>query len=241
MSDDLQADVAAFLKASPTPNGRADWHEPTQWPAPTPLRGPRRPAFPVPSVLSDGRGWMEETAASTQTPVDLAAMVYLGTLAAAVRGRCEIEVREGWREPLTLYVATILPSGEGKSPVISRAARPLHDLEREMAEESRREVAQGQALYRAAQKRLEKAEREAANAEGPDRYAAEEKIRTLADELAGMSYPEIPRILADDTTPEALVSLLRLTRGSRSSRPRAASSMCWPAGTPTGSPTSTAC
>lgn len=178
------------------------------WSPPRALDGAPLPTFPVLSVLSDGQRWIDAVSHATQTPSDLSSMVLLGQLAAAVRGRAEIEVREGWREPLTLFTAVVLPSGEGKSPVMKRAVAPLRDVEVDMMNTSRSEVAQGQALYRVAEERLKIAERDAARSRGAGRYEDEEVVWQLADNLAGLDYPETPRILLDDATPEALVGVL---------------------------------
>lgn len=182
--------------------------ESSAWPPPRPIDGAELPMFPVLSVLSDGQRWIDAVSHATQTPRDLASMVALGALAAAVRGWADVEVREGWREPLTLFTAIVLPSGEGKSPVMTRAVAPLRAVELEIAKANRDPVAQGQAVYRAAQERLRLAEREAAKPNGVDRLVAEDAVRRAASELAALDYPEIPRILVDDATPEALVGLL---------------------------------
>lgn len=180
----------------------------SSWQTCRPLGAAALPSFPVLSVLSDGRRWIDAIAHATQTPVDLSSMVLIGSLAAAVRGRAEIEVRDGWREPLALFTAVILPSGEGKSPVMSRAIAPLREVEIELADASRRGIAEKQALYRVAQERLRIAERDAARTHGAERHVEEETVRRLADELTLLPNPEMPRILLDDATPEALVGVL---------------------------------
>lgn len=155
------------------------------WPDPLPLTSPPPPAFPLeilPPVVCE---FVTALAAQTETPLDLAAMTALGVLSAAIGGRVEIEV--DWREPVVLYLATVLPSGEGKSPVVKQATAALLELESQEIERSRERVTRGQAMYRVAQKRLANAETAAAKATGLDRHVAESEMEAIAAELAGMT------------------------------------------------------
>jgi len=179
----------------PAPDG--DWTEPIPIDSPTILN---------PDLLGDVPGRMaRETAAATQTPTDLAVAVGLGVLAATVGGRVEVEVRTDWYEPTNLYVAPIALSGEGKSPVIRALARPLRDIERARIAGMRAQVEIQQAKHDRLVKRLHRLQETAAKTgDIADEVAADD----LVVELANKSRPVHPRLLVDDVTPEALISLL---------------------------------
>src|ERR1035441_7802507 len=98
------------------------------------------PAFPVRSLPDWGAAMVEAVAESTQTPPDLAGVVYLGVLAAAAGGCAEVEVQPGWREPVNLYAAPAMPSGSRKSAVFREMIAPLLDVERVLQETARTEI-----------------------------------------------------------------------------------------------------
>ena len=56
----------------------------------------------------------------SSVPVDLTAMLVIGSLAAAVTGRATVQVSPNWAEPVNLYLVTAMRSGSGK-----RAAEKL--------------------------------------------------------------------------------------------------------------------
>jgi len=176
------------------------------WITPTPIDSPT----PIdPALLGDVMGRMAlAVAESTQTHPDLAVAVALGVMSAAIGGRLEVEARPDYRVPVGLYIAPIVPSGEGKSPVVRHLSAPLRAIERELVEATHSEVERGRSRYRAAEKRRDKAENVAASAKGTERYVAESDLDAAVADLVAMREPAHVRLLADDVTPEALVSLL---------------------------------
>src|SRR5262245_28752684 len=82
------------------------------------------PPFPVQVLPEWARAWVESTAAATQTPADLGAMLVLATISATVAKKFVVEPRQGWREPLNVYVLVGMGPGNRKSAVFSAATRP---------------------------------------------------------------------------------------------------------------------
>jgi len=175
------------------------------WPKTVALAGGPRPIFPVAALPPVVRDQVAAVALAVQVPIDLAAAVALGVLSAAA-GHVVAEVKPGWQEPLALFVGAVAESGEGKGPVVKAMSAPLEVLERERIGEAREGVAIGQALFDTLEQRLKQARAAAAKVDaGPVEEAA---LFDVAAELARTQRPELPRLLADDATPEALVSLL---------------------------------
>ena len=79
---------------------------------------------------------VEAVAESTQTPPDLAGVVYLGVLAAAAGGHAEVEVQSGWREPVNMYATPAMPPGSRKSAVFREMTGPLLAAERALQEDA---------------------------------------------------------------------------------------------------------
>lgn len=179
------------------------------WEAPIPFHEQDLPSFPVEALPDPLAEWVTAEAASTQTPPDLSGMLLLAALAAACAGRFELKVREDWVEPLNLFVAVSLPPGERKSAVFAHVTTPLEAWEAETARRGGPAVAAAQSELKILEARLQKVQQAAARAPRSDRPALEAEAAELAREISAKVVPALPRMLADDTSPERLASLLR--------------------------------
>ncbi|MDN5861411.1 MAG: DUF3987 domain-containing protein, partial [Pseudonocardia sp.] len=177
-------------------------------PAPTPLRAPRVPAaFPTEALPGWLRAWVLAEAKATQTPPDLAGTCVLCVLAACAGGRAVVQARRGWREPTNLYGLPVAPPGSRKSAVIAAATAPLYRAEAALAEAARAERAEVVILRDIAQKNARLAADRAASGKG-DRDALTAEAISAAAQAEALVVPPIPRLVADDVTPEAVGSLL---------------------------------
>lgn len=177
---------------------------------PTPLTARRLlPAFPVDALPA----WLADTVAAlaefTQTPPDLAGCVALAAISTAAGGRAVVEVRAGWREPVNIFTAVALPPGSRKSSVFSALVRPLLLAEAALQENAAPFRAKADIESRAATAHAQATARAAESAYGGD--DAMSSINAAADAALtaeGVSVPALPRLVADDITPEATASLL---------------------------------
>ena len=183
--------------------GEEPWSEPIAF-----GYGAKVPVFPLqrfPMWLHD---YVLATSTALQVPADMPAMLVLAVLAAAAGGRAVVEIRPGWREPLNLYCAVAMPSGARKTPVFQRVIKPLEIAELTFVEKAKPEVAEAKARHRAAKAKADKAMDDVGRAK-PE---AEEEAIHFASQQALMAeaivVPNMPRLLADDATPEALATLL---------------------------------
>lgn len=179
------------------------------WEAPAPFFQADAPAFPTDALPEHLRAYVEAEATATQTPADLAAMVGLAVLGVACQRNIRMKVRDGWSEPVNVYTVTALPSGSRKSTVLHDMAEPLEAFERSESEKQAPEIAKAESLHKTAKARLENLQTQAAKAKDAidaERYA--EEAAEAAVELAGTVIPAMPRLLADDVTPEKLSSLI---------------------------------
>ena len=179
------------------------------WMTPLPLASARDvPPFPVDSLPEWLRKYVECEAHATQTPVDMPAVFALTALAAIAGGRATVEARPGWGEGLQLFTAIAMEPGSRKSQVKRDTEAPLLDFEQRLIEREQPQVAQAESKRRIAEAALKKAEQVAANARDEERFAVEITATSLASELASSSVPVLPRLVAGDATPEAVVRLL---------------------------------
>lgn len=170
-----------------------------EWLEPIPLGSSAElPPFPL-HVLPD---WIAAQADAVgrelQMPPDLAAIMALTCLSALCARRTRVRVRGNWHEQLNLYAAVAMPPSAGKSPAFAAMLAPLKQRERDEIERRAPEIAKLEQAHRMKEKALKKAE------ESGDEHEAQR----LLGELLALDKPVSPRMLADDATPEALVSLL---------------------------------
>jgi hypothetical protein len=181
-----------------------DWQPPTLL-----IDDDAPPAFPISVFPPWLRDVCSTVAAATQTPVDLAAFVALGGLATAVQRKIEVEVRRGWTEPLSLFLLSVLNSGEGKSPVFAMLIKPIVEAEYALFQSFDAETIsmtidceqlqhQGTALKEQARK--------ASDTQEEQRLLGEAKAKLI--EANNMSPVPPQQLLTTDATPERLASLM---------------------------------
>jgi hypothetical protein len=179
------------------------------WPEPTPVgRVVHLPEFPVevfPGWLADQ---VRAVAEFTQTDAAMPGAVALTVLSACAGGRLEVEVRPGWREPTNLFVAVIAAPGERKSPVQTAMTRPLRDAEAGIAQAAAPGIAEAATLRDIATSHAEKLKTAAAKATGEKREELTAEAIAAAKAAEAVTVPNLPRLFADDVTPEALASLM---------------------------------
>ena len=178
---------------------------------PSPLPGDAPPP-PFPShVLSAWmQQWVNQAATATQTPRDLAGLLVLSVVATTCAKKVRVRVKPGWEEPTNMYALVVLPPGERKSAVFKMATEPLFRFEKDLR--ARVGPDRTSALQRVdvLADALKKLKREAAKAKGAKREELLRGVEEAAAELAKaeQSVPAVPRLFADDVTPERLVGLM---------------------------------
>jgi len=185
------------------------------WPDPLPI-GPvaDNPVFPVDTLPPWLRDWVTALATALQCPVDLPAMLGLAVLALCAAKRYKAHVIQGWDEPLNLYVAVALQSGESKSPAFAAAIRPVSNFVTEERRRTDPEIRAAIARADVAAKRADHLKTRAAKATAPEEYA---KSLALVEEAvlehAAIEVPVHLRLVLDDVTSESLEAVLRQQGG----------------------------
>jgi hypothetical protein len=167
------------------------------------------PYFPTDALPVVLRQWVEAESHATQTPPDLAALLALAVCAATIARRVVAEPRSGWREPTNLFAAVLLQPGNRKSAVFSDAIRPLRELENDLIETARPDVAREQSEWRQSEARLKKLELAAAGkSDAHERHETSLLAGELAAEMSRKAKPVLPRLIVDDATSEKLGMIL---------------------------------
>lgn len=174
----------------------------TEWEPPEPL------SREVPPFPTEVLGWLEEPVLELsrrlQTPPDLAGMMTLALVASCIRGRARVQVGPGWDEPLNLFLAVVLASGETKSPLVAAIFRRMREVEKMRQADAAGLIAAATDMRSIHENALRKAIADAKSG-APEMLA---EVFDARQRLDANPVPARPLLLAGDMTPEAMVKLL---------------------------------
>jgi len=179
---------------------------PTTWPDPIPLDAAEAPPLP------DGifRYWLGDfiaaTAEATETPPELSATFALAAVAATVQGQFSVLVTPNYFEPLPMWLVGAMTSGNRKSEVMKRSISPLAEWESQQAAALLPQIEAAESARKTADARISRLRADAAK-------ASAEKYKTISEEIAQLEatrpeIPTVPRLFAQDVTPEHLGTML---------------------------------
>jgi hypothetical protein len=166
------------------------------------------PVFPTEALPEWLQAFVEAEAESLQVPPDMPALICLAVVATCVQRRVTVYPRAGWVVPTSLYTVVALPPSDRKSPSFSSAVAPLNTWEKKEALRLAPTIAEAQSDKKILESRLAKAQNAAAAAQPGDRGVARDEAAVIARELATHTVPSVPRLIADNVTPEKLGDLL---------------------------------
>jgi replicative DNA helicase len=174
-------------------------------------------AAPPPFPIDVFPAWMADmvtaTARFTQTDVAMAGGVALAVLSACAGGRLDVEARPGWREPINVFLAVVAEPGERKSPVHGALTDPLEQAEKTLAARTEALIGEAAALKDIAARQAEHAKMLAAKADPAKRDAATAEAVAASLAAEAITVPDLPRLFADDATPEQLITLMAANGG----------------------------
>ncbi len=155
-----------------------------------------------------------ELARSTETPLELATLMMLATVATVAHGHFVVRAKEDYSEPVNLWTCVAMPPGSRKSAVQGACTAPLAAWEREQRDfiVPKRQLCES--MNQSIEARLKALRNKAANAD-------EETFGTLTREIAKIeeeieAVPSIPQLWTSDITPENL-SVVMLEQEERMS------------------------
>lgn len=145
---------------------------------------------------------------SYQVPREMVATVALSAISAAVAKKGIIRIKRDWSEKLNLYTIVAMPPSGRKSPVYLAATKPLYEYQKSIIEMSREHVAM--LTVERDMKKHERAQkiRQYTKVSDEERGALMREVAKIELRLMELDHIDVPRLIVDDTTPEALASLL---------------------------------
>ena len=176
-----------------------------KWKAPLPFNEVNLPPFPVKSLPWPLGEWVTAVSQNTETPTDMAAVCALAVLSCTVQGKFVVSPKNHYSEPLNLYFLIVANSGERKSAIVRLMTQPIYQYERKENERRRTLMENEQVKLNSLKKQVETLERDGKNEKAS-------KIRVQYRSIEQNQTKPL-RLIADDTTPEAMTSLLANNSG----------------------------
>ncbi|MBL8796320.1 MAG: DUF3987 domain-containing protein [Planctomycetia bacterium] len=178
------------------------------WESPVAFHDFAVPSFPTACLTAWLRVYVEAVAQATQTPCDMVAMLALAAVAAALAKKVEIVVTEGYREPVNLFTVTAMPPGSRKSAVFAEVTAPLLEYEESEIQRLKPVMAKAKTEREIQEARLDNLKSAVVKGKPEEQAKLTQDAGKLAADLATTSLPSLPRLIASDTTPERLGTLL---------------------------------
>lgn len=185
---------------------------PEEWPEPVAFTGHSVPLLNLQALPPVLRDFCRELAEEKQVPPELVLSNAVAVLATAAQARYVVRVRDGFTEPLNLYTVCPLDPANRKSAVVEACTAPLREWEAWISEKMAPAVREAQSQRQTLEKFIEKKRSLAASKKTlAEVQEAQREILELEEQLP--EIPVIPRLLADNCTPEALAVLMAQTGG----------------------------
>jgi len=143
---------------------------------------------------------------ATETPPELAGLLGMAIVATCVQKIVIVRPSPDHREPLSVFVAPALDSGNRKTAVLNEMTKPFLDWEYEQAEKLQPEVDKGVSERKTLEGRIGRLRKDAEKLEGKEFEELMAKIVEMEKNLP--EVPSIPRLWTQDVTPERLGSLM---------------------------------
>jgi hypothetical protein len=178
-----------------------------QWPQLIDIEEPPLDRLP-PDLLN---GWYGEmiraVAVSTETPIEMAAMVALGAIATATMRKYDILIEPGFRQSLNLYLCAVMEPGNRKSAVFRSLMAAIDQYERELRQAAGEMIRTAESQFQTWKRRIDDLRGKAAKAK------SHEDFITMQREIESLEFqtpvvPPLPQLTADDATPESICGLL---------------------------------
>ena len=178
--------------------------EVTGWPEVVPLAN--RKATPLSKEMFPG--FLGEMVAAvsraTETPIELPGMLGLAVAAACIAKKVTVSPEPGYVEPVNIYTAVAMESGNRKTAVLKAMSSPFIDWEHAERDRLAPEQARARSERRTLEAQIEVVRKKAARAPNGNAFSTE-----IADLEASLTQPPVvPRLWTQDVTPEQLAVVM---------------------------------
>ena len=198
-SDESKSNIVLSVPESPVPE--------SEWPELIDLEEPPIDRLP-PDLLPGWYGDMiRAVAVSTETPVEMAALVALGAISTATMRKYDVLIESGFRQSLNTYCVSVMEPGNRKSAVFKALMATIDQFEREQRQAAIEIIKTAESKYQTWKKRIDDLRGKAGKSKNhADFTRVQQEIESLESQTPVV--PPLPQLTADDATPESICSLL---------------------------------
>lgn len=187
----------------------------TAWIPPTPIQSEEEPTvFPTEVFPEWLKNFVEAISENIQIPSDCPGMLALSVLATAGARKFEIEIKDGWVEPVNLFTVSALPPGSRKSATFKDMTAPILAYQTEMRKLKESDIAIQKNRRGLLEKQRDSANKELLRKKAAGASSTEiDKLMARADQLSvdleRLKIDYLPILFeSEDITPEMLVTRL---------------------------------
>jgi hypothetical protein len=179
---------------------------PDPWESIVPLESETAPPMDPEILPGTLRNIVVEVARATETPPELATGMGLSVVAICCQGKMRTEPRTGYREPLNLFTVTALDSANRKTGVTNTMTEPLRAAELEMWAKAEPFIKEMASRQKNIESRLKSLRAKYGKAKPDELREIENEIQEMERQVEPV--PPLPRLWADDVTPEHLGTMM---------------------------------
>lgn len=178
----------------------------TDWQEPIALNEAALPVWPddvFPDVI---QRYVTELSSAVETPPELAALLVLASISAAVQGKYRVRVKHGYFEPLNIWTLCALPPGSRKTEIQGAATAPLTQWERDQREYMTPIINAAKSELATITEQIKELRNKAKKTAGDEFVQLKKEIADIETQLPVI--PTLPQLWTQDVTPEKLGVLM---------------------------------
>lgn len=179
-----------------------------EWRMPEELQEIQLSAFPIHCLPKVLKGYVEAVSEELQIPIAMVASGVLGVISVTNQGKYLVEGKEGWKEPVNLYILIIARPSERKSPTMVKIIKPLVEYEKEENERRKFDIRNSKDRMEMYENKLKNLKSSYGRKKEKEEDIAQQ-IEVLNQEIDKLEVVNYLRLFVDDITPEALVSVMK--------------------------------
>lgn len=177
-----------------------------EWDNPQEFEGVQLPKWPTDAFPGLALRYVQEVSRASETPIELAAMLFLSALATVSQKNYEVQVNESYNEPLCLWILAILPPASRKSSVFGQIMRPIQIWEEQRKDTLKIDIDALLSKQKTLEEKIKYLRKRAAKMEDEELDKLQSQILLLENEInATLAYP---RLWTSDITPEHLGTVM---------------------------------
>ncbi len=177
------------------------------WDTPQEFEGVKLPKWPNNAFPEPAQKYVQEVSRSSETPIELPAMLFLSSVATASQKKYIVEIKKLYRETVNLWVLPVLPPAGRKSSVYNQTTAPIRLWEEQKKAALESIINAKISKNKTIEEKIKRFRQRAAKTNDDSNFdEIQQQIAALENELT--STPTYPQLWTSDITSEHLGTLM---------------------------------